>query len=112
MESQNKKDFAPEWDLKDLYLDLQDKRINQDLENLKKLAEKFNIKNQGQIELIFNNSIDDFFKMIKEYENIFELISKIEITEMILDELSECFSDKNQYYAFIKAIIGKVKSKI
>jgi uncharacterized protein (TIGR02646 family) len=48
----------------------------------------------------------------KELISILELISKIEITEMILDELSECFSDKNQYYAFIKAIIEKVKSKI
>jgi uncharacterized protein (TIGR02646 family) len=48
----------------------------------------------------------------KELISIVELISKIEITEMILDKLSECFSDKNQYYAFIKAIIGKVKSKI
>ncbi len=48
----------------------------------------------------------------KELISIVELISKIEVTAMILNELSECFSDKNQYYAFIKAIIEKVKSKI
>ncbi|WP_309607946.1 hypothetical protein [Flavobacterium sp.] len=43
---------------------------------------------------------------------IVNLISKIEITDEIITEFSTFFSEKDQYFAFIKTIIEKVKSKI
>jgi uncharacterized protein (TIGR02646 family) len=43
---------------------------------------------------------------------ILELISKIEITEQIVTDFSTFFTEKYQYYAFIKSIIEKIKSNI
>ncbi len=47
-----------------------------------------------------------------ELMKIVNLISKIQITEEIINELSNIFSKKDQYFAFINTIIANIKSKI
>ena len=47
-----------------------------------------------------------------ELMKIVNLISKIQITEEIINEFSNIFSKKDQYFAFINTIIANIKSKI
>lgn len=76
---EDKTNLAPQWDLKDLYKNIKDDEISKDLERLKKLVENFSFDYQGKIkEIYLSAQYESFLKSIKEYEMIFELISKIE----------------------------------
>jgi oligoendopeptidase F len=72
------KNCGPEWDLGSLYKDgIKDKKIIEDLKNLKNLTDDFKKKYEKQINDIFINEIEKFTSSIIEYEQISELIAKI-----------------------------------
>lgn len=64
----------PTWNLDDLYLGLNDKAIEEDLNKLEKLINNFNRKYEGKVRKL---SGFELYKALIEYEDISELMSKI-----------------------------------
>jgi oligoendopeptidase F len=76
MNNQNYNDI-PEWDLKDLYLGINDLNIQKDLNKIRLLSKDFILKYQGNIEKFFLNDMNAFSESIIENEKLSELISKL-----------------------------------
>lgn len=67
-------DNLPRWNLKDLYLDLDDPNIKEDMNSLEKRINNFKKKYEGKITSI---SSYELFKALIEYEGINELSTKL-----------------------------------
>lgn len=69
----NNNDF-PSWDLSELYQNIEDVKINQDLEKYRKFCQSFAKKYKGKLE---NTSSDDLLKALQSYEKNSLLASKL-----------------------------------
>lgn len=72
---------VPEWNLKDLYESLEDKKIFSDLNLSKKLQEEFVLEYKGKVvdfeKKNFTDAANEMYKAIKKYEEIGEINGKI-----------------------------------
>ncbi len=71
-----------------------------------------NIRAETMLKTIKLNRDDLAEFRTKQLMDIVKLLSKIEITNKNISELVAIFSEKNQYYAFIRTIIQKLKSNV
>ena len=100
---------APKWDLTDLYTGIKDKKIKSDLLTCHARADGLVAKYEG---LINQLSAQELYEVMKEYEDIYEIISKISIHADLLTEANVDDDELSNHGQNIQEIYAEFRSKL
>ncbi len=100
-----------EWDLSDLYEDHEDPELKNDMEELVEISEEFREKYKGKVEQE-ELGPSELAEMMKEYEDIYELLAKIKSFAMLYHSINTQDPDRGALLQKAEEVGTQTKNKL